>query len=119
MKTKICTSDERLKNVLGDSTYGIAQIMNITPIKFEYKNESYVHVGFSAQNVQASIPEATPIQGNGYLGLDTNAITATIVNAMQQQQKIIIQQNETINSLNDTINAMKQSLCNLGAKEWR
>ena len=107
----ICTSDERLKNILGNSTYGLNQIMNITPIKFEFKNETYVHVGFSAQNIQKVIPEATPLQTDGYLGLDTNAITATIVNAMQEQQKIIIQQNETIN-------AMKQSLCELGKREW-
>ena len=102
--TIICTSDERLKNILGNSSYGLNQIMNITPIKFEYKNESYVHVGFSAQNVQASIPEATPIQGNGYLGLDANAITATLVNAMKQQQEIINQQNETINNLQEKLN---------------
>ncbi len=54
------------------------------------------------------IPEATPLQTDGYLGLDTNAITATIVNAMQQQQKIIIQQNETINNLNNKLNNICQ-----------
>ena len=58
------------------------------------------------------------MQTNGYLGLDTNAIIATVVNAMKQQEEIINQQNDTINSMNDRINAMKQSLCNLGAKEW-
>ena len=86
-------------------------------IKFEFKNETYVHVGFSAPNIQKVIPEATPLQTDGYLGLNTNAITAKIVNAMQQQE-ITIQQNGTINNINGTINAMKKSLCNLGAKEW-
>ena len=112
--TLICTSDERLKNILGNSTYGIAQIMNITPIKFEYKNESYIHVGFSAQNVQSVIPEATPIQGNGYLGLDTNAVTATLVNAMKQQQEIINQLNETVIQQGELLNkicANNPSLC--------
>ena len=77
-------------------------------IKFEFKNETYVHVGFSAQNIQKVIPEATPLQTDGYLGLDTNAITATIVNAMQEQQKIIIQQNETINNLQEKLNNICQ-----------
>ncbi len=114
----ICTSDIRLKNVYGNSSYGLSQIMNITPIVFSYKEDNYTHIGFSAQNVQTVIPEATPIQGNGYLGLDVNAITATMVNAMKQQQEIINQQNDTINSMNNTINAMKQSLCSLGVNEW-
>ena len=75
----------------------------ITYTKFQFKNETYVHVGFSAQNIQKVIPEATPLQTDGYLGLDTNAITATIVNAMQEQQKIIIQQNDTINKMQNCI----------------
>ncbi|VVB83173.1 Uncharacterised protein [uncultured archaeon] len=85
--------------------------MNITPIKFNFKNETYTHVGFSAQNIQKVIPEATPLQADGYLGLDTNAITATIVNAMKQQQEIIIQQNDTINYLKDENNLIKSELC--------
>ena len=61
--TIICTSDERSKNVLGNSTYGLNQIMNITPIKFNFKNEIYTHVVFSAQNVQKLFP-ATPLQND-------------------------------------------------------
>jgi hypothetical protein len=113
-----CSSDERLKDIEGNSTYGLKEIMNITPIKYNLKNETYIHIGFSAQNIQKVIPEATPIQGDGYLGLDANAITATLVKAMQEQQNIILSQNDTINQQNQTINQMKLSLCNLGAKEW-
>ena len=109
--TIICTSDERSKNVLGNSTYGLNQIMNITPIKFNFKNEIYTHVGFSAQNVQKVIPEATPLQNDGYLGLDTNAIIATMVNAIKEQQQIIISQNDTINYLKDENNLIKSELC--------
>ena len=87
----LCTSDERLKDIKGNSNYGLNEIMQIIPIRFSLKNESYVHVGFSAQNLQKVIPEATPLQANGYLGLDSNAVMATLVKAMQEQQAQIIQ----------------------------
>ena len=84
----------------------------ITYTKFQFKNETYTHIGFSAQNIQKVIPEATPLQANGYLGLDTNAITAAMINAMKQQQEIILPQNETINNQTNSINSLKEKLNN-------
>ena len=42
--------------------------------------------------------------------ITANTLTATIVNAMQQQQKIIIQQNDTINNLQMQINQANSML---------
>jgi len=79
-----CTSDERLKDLKGAYEGGLQELQTIDPIRFEYKNESYKHVGFSAQNVKKVLPEATPEQKNGYLGLDANAITALLVNSVKE-----------------------------------
>jgi len=84
-----CTSDERLKNIKGEYTEGLDAILGINPIRFQYNGEDYTHIGFSAQNVQKFIPEAAPLQKNGYLGIDSNAITAALINAVKEQQKEI------------------------------
>ncbi len=117
----ICTSDERMKDIIGNSTYGLNEIMKITPIKFNLKNETYVHIGFSAQNVQKVLPEATPMQKDGYLGLDSNAIIAALVNAIKEQQGIIVSQNNTINSQQQEINLLKaqmKELCKDKKYSW-
>ena len=110
----LCTSDERLKDIKGNSNYGLNEIMQIIPIRFSLKNESYVHIGFSAQNLQKVIPEATPLQADGYLGLDSNAVMATLVKAMQEQQSLILLQNQTINELrieNQQLKARFDEIC--------
>jgi hypothetical protein len=80
----ICTSDENLKNVSGSYSGGLTALRSIVPINFNYVGESYQKVGFSAQNVQSVLPQATPLQSNGFLGLDANAITALLVNSVKE-----------------------------------
>ncbi len=79
-----CTSDERLKDVQGLYDGGLEQLNSINTIRYNFKNEDYTHVGFSAQNVGAVLPEGTPLQANGFLGLDSNAILALTVNSVKE-----------------------------------
>ena len=86
-------SDERLKD---HTPYdgGLEEILGITPIRFTYNDlgqkfggwdKEHVYVGFSAQNVQKSIPEA--IQGTEgpekYLSFDDRPVIAALVNAVK------------------------------------
>ena len=86
----ICTSDARLKNILGNYEGGLSALSQITPQLFTYKTtpsnpiETFVHAGFIAQNVMAVIPQASALQPNGYYSLDTTAILATTVNAIKE-----------------------------------
>ena len=79
-----CTSDERLKDLHGYYDGGLLQLDQINPIRFSYKNEQYVHVGFSAQNVASVVPEGAPVQSTGFYGLDSNAVLALTVNSVKQ-----------------------------------
>ena len=87
-------SDERLKNH-APYTGGLEEILGITPIRFTYNelgqkfggwDKDHVYVGFSAQNVQKSIPEA--IQGTEgeeeYLSFDDRPVIAAAVNAIKE-----------------------------------
>ena len=90
-----CVSDERLKDVQGFYGGGLAEIAQIKTIKFNYKDEDFTHVGFSAQNVNSVLPEGTPLQANGFYGLDSNAIIALSVNAVNElNAKVEMQQLE-------------------------
>lgn len=86
----ICTSDARLKNVLGEYVDGLKAITQIVPKRFTYKPtatnpvETFVHAGFIAQNVKRAIPQAVAFQRSGYLSLDTTAILAASVNAIKE-----------------------------------
>jgi hypothetical protein len=75
-------------------TGGLEEILGITPIRFTYNelgqkfggwDKEHVYVGFSAQNVQRSIPEA--IQGTEgeekYLSFDDRPVIAALVNAVK------------------------------------
>jgi hypothetical protein len=87
-------SDERLKNH-APYTGGLEEILGITPIRFTYNelgqkfggwDKEHVYVGFSAQNVQKSIPEA--IQGTEgkekYLSFDDRPVIAALCNAIKE-----------------------------------
>jgi hypothetical protein len=100
------SSDERLKNIQGDYTRGLTDIKNIQPITYKWKsstgNDSINdYSGFSAQNVQANIPEAIGVDPRGYLTISDRPIIAALVNAVNEQQAII----EALKTENETIKA--------------
>lgn len=83
------SSDERLKNIQGNFNRGLADLQNINPILFKWKPEtgydaSSTYAGFSAQNIQANIPEAVATDAKGFLTLADRPILATLVNAVKE-----------------------------------
>jgi hypothetical protein len=88
------TSDERLKHIQGNFTRGLADIKNISPITYKWRPSAggdtiNNYSGFSAQNIQANIPEATGENAEGYLTMSDRPILAALVNAVNEQQAII------------------------------
>ncbi len=83
----ICTSDERLKDIHNMYSGGLEVIKEINPIVYNLKNETYVRIGFSAQNVQKVLPEATAVQINGMLSLDQAPIIAALVNSVKELEQ--------------------------------
>jgi len=114
----ICTSDARLKNILGNYDGGLNAIRQITPQRFKYKPtatdpvETFVHAGFIAQDVQRAIPEAVALQRSGYYSLDTTAILAASVNAIKQLKAANDQQAIEIQRLKIQMSALERKLTN-------
>jgi hypothetical protein len=89
-------SDERLKNIKGPFNPGLKVLLQLQPIRYEYKADNALglpggtaEVGFSAQAVQQVLPEAVSRNQQGYLQLQSDPILWTMLNAVKEQQKQI------------------------------
>ena len=82
-------SDERLKDNITDISWGLSDILKLRPVSYNWKNDEInqgVQFGFIAQEVQDVMPEAIKEFGDDvkYLGLEKDAIYATLVKAIQE-----------------------------------
>jgi hypothetical protein len=99
-------SDRRLKTVKGIFNPGLSAVMQLQPLRYEYRRDNALklpsdseHVGFEAQAVQKIIPEAVTRNGNGYLQIDNDPILWTMLNAIKEQQAQIQQLQEEVRQL--------------------
>jgi hypothetical protein len=96
--TWLSFSDERLKNIKGRFNTGLKAVMQLQPIRYEYKPDNALglvsegdHIGFGASAVQKIIPEAVTRSQSGYLMLNSDPILWTMLNAIKEQQKEIVE----------------------------
>ena len=89
-------SDVRLKRIHGTYNSGLKALMQLQPLRYEYKPDNALgltsegeHIGFSAQAVQQVIPEAVTTNSSGYLMVKSDPILWTMLNAIKEQQKEI------------------------------
>ena len=111
------TSDERLKNIHGAYTKGLNEILQLKPITYHYKNVgertftkevlNTEAVGFSAQEVQKIFPEAVGTSEDGYLNFNIHSILVASINAIQELNMKIEQQQAEINQLKLQVKEIK------------
>jgi hypothetical protein len=89
-------SDERLKNIKGRYNTGLKALMQLQPIRYEYKPNNPLgiklegeNIGFGAQSLQKIIPEAVTKNADGYLMVKSDPILWTMLNAIKEQQQEI------------------------------
>ena len=85
--TITCTSDQRLKENILTTTYGLNTLMQLNPIEFDWKQDIKEHkqLGFIAQEVEGILPTlvATDTE-NGNKLLNTNGLIPVITKAIQE-----------------------------------
>jgi len=81
----------------------------LQPLRYEYKPDNALgltsdgeHIGFSAQAVQQVIPEAVTTTSNGYLMVRSDPILWSMLNAIKEQQKEIVELKQQIRRLRAT-----------------
>jgi hypothetical protein len=89
-------SDGRLKNLNGNYSSGLSQILRINPIRYRYKADNAMgirdtdeHIGVVAREVQQVIPEAVTENNKGYLLVNNDPIIWSMLNAIKEQQEEI------------------------------
>jgi hypothetical protein len=72
--------------------------MQLQPLRYEYKSDNALgiklpgeQIGFGAQAVQKIIPEAVTRDSTGYLMVKSDPILWTMLNAIKEQQKQIVE----------------------------
>ena len=102
-------SDERLKNIKGPFSSGLKAVMQLQPLRYEYKPANALgirmtgqQIGFSAQAVQQVIPEAVSQTENGYLMVNNDPIIWTMLNAIKEQQQEIEKLKQEVRRLRAT-----------------
>lgn len=89
-------SDERLKNIKGNYNGGLKAVMQLQPLRYEYRKDNALglksegeHIGFGAMALEKIIPEAVTKNAAGYLMVNNDPILWTMLNAIKEQQKEI------------------------------
>ena len=82
------SSDERLKDITGPLTYGLAEVLQLRPIRYHWNATSGISTepeygGFGAAQVETSMPLAVSYSADGIRGLNTTVILAAVVNGEQ------------------------------------
>lgn len=87
-------SDQRLKTINGNYTKGLNEILQLNPIRFNYKNvgertfEKEIldteFAGFIAQEVQPLFPDAIGTDADGFLNFNIHPILIASVNAIKE-----------------------------------
>jgi len=85
------SSDLRLKDILGNYIRGLNDIIRLQPIRFKYKADNprklpsdEEQIGFIAQEVQETFPEAVNKSTDGYLDFNIHSVNAALVNAVKE-----------------------------------
>ena len=99
-------SDERLKNIKGNYNSGLKAVMQLQPLRYEYRRNNPLglksdgeHIGFGAQSLQKIIPEAVTMNSNGYLMVNSDPVLWTMLNAIKEQQNEIVQLRRQVQQL--------------------
>ena len=88
--------------------------MQINPVYFNFKKHSTPEpkrqIGFIAQEVQPLFPEIVSVSHNGKLAMDYPKMTAVLLQAVKEQQKVIEEQNKKNQELQEQLNSIIERL---------
>ena len=111
------SSDLRLKNLLGNYSKGLDEIVLLQPVRYIYKkdnprelNSTEAQVGFVAQEVQKIFPEAVTEGEDGYLDFNIHSINVAMVNAVKELNNENNQLKKKIEDLEKRLEKMESYL---------
>jgi hypothetical protein len=100
-------SDARLKKDVRDIPYGLGAALKLHPVTFAWKDDPDAkrHLGLIAQEVQAVVPEivaeAPNPRGPRNLAIADSELVPLLINAIQEQNKLIEAQDARLRKLEE------------------
>ncbi len=108
------SSDERLKSNINDISYGLAEIMALKPVIYNWKDghDRQKHIGLIAQEVETVIPEIVSKnhKNDDMRSMRYTEIIPVLIKATQEQQTLIEQQNQQIKALQASLKSLSLQL---------
>lgn len=93
------TSDDRLKDYMGQFAFDINRLNDIPLLYFKYKNGNTKQIGTSAQALEKVIPEIVGEQDDGFKTVDYSKLAIVALDCIRQQQQRIEQLQKEIDNL--------------------
>lgn len=103
-----CSSSLRYKTNIGNFTGGLATLMRLQPITFDWKGTGVRDLGFGAEDVARVEPLLVSENDRGEIeGVKYDRITTVLVNAVKEQQEKIDAQSREIAELKTIVCSIK------------
>ena len=80
-------SDERLKKNIKPLEYGLSDVLQINPVRFDYKtdeSDDSKRLGFIAQELQPVIPEAVGGNEETFYGVSATELIPALIKAIKE-----------------------------------
>lgn len=101
----IQTSDVRLKKNILPLSYGLAEVMKLQPVSYDWKDDSGHKIGLIAQEVKKVIPEVVVgDESKEKLGMNYAELVPVLVNAIKEMKNELQQAKKEIEQLKKQIN---------------
>jgi hypothetical protein len=108
----VTTSDMRLKSNISNINYGLNEVLKLRPVTYLWKDnpEKGKRLGLIAQEVQTIINEVVNVgdDENQTLGVRYSDLIPILIKSIQEQQKIIEDQNIKNKELEDQLNEINE-----------
>ncbi len=118
VNSSVYTSDARYKENVVSISNSLSKVMSIDGVYYTWNKNQYPdmsfddnrQIGFIAQDIQKVLPEVVSFDDKGFAGVDYPKITAVLVEAIKEQQKIIDEMSGALKDSNSELEAMKKRL---------
>jgi predicted adenine nucleotide alpha hydrolase (AANH) superfamily ATPase len=117
------TSDRRFKTDIDTIKNALSTIESLAGVTYSWKTEAFPERNFSkerqigliAQDVEKVLPEVVHTDADGYKSMSYDKLTAVLIEAVKDQQKIIESQKSINDNQQNEIEQLKTSLQELKA----
>lgn len=112
----LTNSDVRYKKNITSLEHSLEKILQLRGVRYDLikddnTNEGYgKHIGFIAQELELQFPEFVVTEENGYKSISYDKMSAVLVEAIKDQNQIIVSQEEKIKNLELQIADMKSKM---------